>query len=137
MSHNEIHMLFWCSFSYSNSISNKWLIVTHLYYQLLHSFYQAISNSNQTCLELNNVMVINTVSTGCSHIDGILGNGIPKGQLTLVYGESNTGKTTLAIQCAVVEPVMPAPIMETFRFILFSWKLLFFPWWNCCFIYCW
>ena len=30
----------------------------------------------------------------------MLGGGIPKRQVTLVYGEANTGKTTLALQCA-------------------------------------
>ena len=29
-----------------------------------------------------------------------MGGGLPKGQITLVYGTSNTGKTTLALQCA-------------------------------------
>lgn len=46
--------------------------------------------------------MVNTVSTGCPSLDKTMGNGLPMGQLTLVYGESNTGKTTLAIQCAVV-----------------------------------
>jgi DNA repair protein RadB len=41
------------------------------------------------------------ISTGCSSIDRLLGDGLPKSQITLVYGESNTGKTTLAMQCAV------------------------------------
>jgi DNA repair protein RadB len=30
----------------------------------------------------------------------MMGGGIPKGQITLAYGESNTGKTTFALQCA-------------------------------------
>jgi len=30
----------------------------------------------------------------------MMGGGLPKGQVTLVYGASNTGKTTLALQCA-------------------------------------
>ncbi|MDQ1278962.1 MAG: repair protein RadB [Thermoproteota archaeon] len=41
------------------------------------------------------------ISTGCTLIDKTLGKGLPLGQLTLAYGESNTGKTTLAIQSAV------------------------------------
>lgn len=43
----------------------------------------------------------NFVSTRCSALDRILGGGLPRGQITLVYGASNTGKTSLAIQCAV------------------------------------
>ncbi len=41
------------------------------------------------------------VTTNTSCLDGILGGGLPKGQITLVYGVSNTGKTTLALQSAV------------------------------------
>lgn len=39
--------------------------------------------------------------TGCKKIDEMLGGGIPNREITLVYGEAETGKTTLAIQCAV------------------------------------
>jgi DNA repair protein RadB len=31
-----------------------------------------------------------------------MGGGIPTGHVTLVYGEANTGKSSLALQCAVV-----------------------------------
>lgn len=31
-----------------------------------------------------------------------MGGGLPKGQVTLLYGVSSTGKTSLALQCAVV-----------------------------------
>jgi len=41
------------------------------------------------------------IPTGCNGIDRILGGGIRSGSLTLVYGEPETGKTTLAMQCAV------------------------------------
>jgi len=41
------------------------------------------------------------ISTGCSSIDGLLGGGITSGSITLIYGEAETGKTSLAIQCAV------------------------------------
>ena len=41
------------------------------------------------------------ISTNCSSVDEILGGGIPSGQITLVYGAYNAGKTSLAIQCAV------------------------------------
>jgi len=42
-----------------------------------------------------------TMSTGCSSIDTMLHGGFPTSQVSLVYGEASTGKTTLAIQCAV------------------------------------
>jgi DNA repair protein RadB len=40
------------------------------------------------------------VPTNCTCLNSMLGGGIPKRQVTLVYGEANTGKTTLALQCA-------------------------------------
>ncbi len=42
------------------------------------------------------------LSTGCEPLDEMLGGGIKSGEVTLVYGEPSTGKTSLAIQCAVV-----------------------------------
>jgi len=39
--------------------------------------------------------------TGSLCFAHLLGDGIPRGQITLIYGEPNTGKTTLAMQCAV------------------------------------
>jgi len=41
------------------------------------------------------------ISTGCRCIDSSLEGGISPGSLLLVYGEPETGKTTLAMQCAV------------------------------------
>jgi len=41
------------------------------------------------------------IPTGCKSLDSLLGGGLPSGKLTLVYGEAETGKTSLAIQCAV------------------------------------
>jgi RecA/RadA recombinase len=41
------------------------------------------------------------ISTGCGCIDTSLDGGISQGTLTLVYGEAETGKTTLATQCAI------------------------------------
>ena len=40
-------------------------------------------------------------STGCTSLDKLLTGGISVGNISLVYGEAETGKTTLAIQCAV------------------------------------
>jgi RecA/RadA recombinase len=40
------------------------------------------------------------ISTGSRAIDESLGGGLPLG-ISLVYGEAETGKTTLALQCAV------------------------------------
>jgi RecA/RadA recombinase len=45
--------------------------------------------------------VMNKISTGCGCIDSTLKGGISAESVTLVYGEPETGKTTLAIQCAV------------------------------------
>ena len=41
------------------------------------------------------------VPTGCASIDKLLGGGFPSDGVSLVYGEAETGKTSLAIQCAV------------------------------------
>ncbi|MGO8807337.1 MAG: ATPase domain-containing protein [Candidatus Bathyarchaeia archaeon] len=42
-----------------------------------------------------------TISTGCKCIDDNIGGGILPENVVLIYGEPETGKTTLAIQCAV------------------------------------
>jgi RecA/RadA recombinase len=47
------------------------------------------------------VNVIRKILTGCGCIDSHLNGGISPGSVTLVYGEPETGKTTLAMQCAV------------------------------------
>ena len=47
------------------------------------------------------VSVMNKISTGCNCIDGHLKGGISPESVTLVYGEPETGKTTLVMQCAV------------------------------------
>ncbi|RJS74553.1 hypothetical protein CW710_01335 [Candidatus Bathyarchaeota archaeon] len=39
--------------------------------------------------------------TGCLTLDKMLGGGLPRGHLTLIYGEAGSGKTTLALQAAV------------------------------------
>ena len=41
------------------------------------------------------------ISTGCRCVDGKIGGGISPESVTLIYGEPETGKTTLAMQCAV------------------------------------
>jgi len=41
------------------------------------------------------------VSTGCDSLDKLLGGGFPADGFSLVYGEAETGKTSLAVQCAV------------------------------------
>jgi len=41
------------------------------------------------------------VQTGCDALDKLLGGGVPADGISLVYGEAETGKTSLAIQCAV------------------------------------
>jgi len=41
------------------------------------------------------------IPTGCTSLDRALGGGLPPSSITLLYGEAETGKTTLAMQCAV------------------------------------
>jgi DNA repair protein RadB len=45
--------------------------------------------------------LLQKIPTGCSGIDKLLGGGLLFNSVSLVYGEAETGKTTLAIQCAV------------------------------------
>jgi RecA/RadA recombinase len=47
------------------------------------------------------VKVIKKILTGCGCIDHHLNGGISPKSVTLIYGEPETGKTTLAMQCAV------------------------------------
>jgi DNA repair and recombination protein RadB len=47
------------------------------------------------------ISVIKKILTGCSCIDSHLNGGIFPQSVTLIYGEPETGKTTLAMQCAV------------------------------------
>lgn len=42
------------------------------------------------------------IPTNCQSIDELLSGGFPCGQISLIYGKSNTGKTSLAIQCSVI-----------------------------------
>ena len=39
--------------------------------------------------------------TGCVTLDKLLVGGFPTGSISMVYGEAQTGKTTLAMQCAI------------------------------------
>jgi RecA/RadA recombinase len=48
-----------------------------------------------TCVSLQKI------STDCRTIDEFLKGGLPVENVTLVYGEAETGKTTLAVQCVV------------------------------------
>jgi DNA repair protein RadB len=41
------------------------------------------------------------IPTGSKTIDESLGGGLPPESISLIYGEAETGKTTLAMQCAV------------------------------------
>jgi DNA repair protein RadB len=47
------------------------------------------------------VILMNNIPTGCGFMDRVLGGGISPESICLIYGEPETGKTTLAIQCAV------------------------------------
>ena len=41
------------------------------------------------------------IPTDCGTIDKILEGGIPQESISLIYGEAETGKTTLAMQCTI------------------------------------
>ena len=47
------------------------------------------------------VSVIKNILTGCGCIDSLLNGGLSPKKITLIYGEAETGKTTLTMQCAV------------------------------------
>jgi len=47
------------------------------------------------------VTVVQKIPTGCRTIDKILEGGIPFESVSLIYGEAETGKTTLTMQCAI------------------------------------
>jgi DNA repair protein RadB len=40
------------------------------------------------------------IATGCLSLDGLLQGGFKRGEMTLIYGEAATGKTTAVIQAA-------------------------------------
>jgi DNA repair protein RadB len=44
--------------------------------------------------------LLQKIPTGCRKLDEILEGGFPLGSISLIYGEAETAKTTLAIQCA-------------------------------------
>jgi DNA repair protein RadB len=44
---------------------------------------------------------VRIIPTGCRRLDRILNGGLHPGDVTLIYGEAKTGKTSLAIQCGV------------------------------------
>ncbi|MFA5363797.1 MAG: ATPase domain-containing protein [Candidatus Bathyarchaeia archaeon] len=43
----------------------------------------------------------NFVQTGCISLDKLLGGGFPTETVSMIFGEAETGKTSLAVQCAV------------------------------------
>ena len=43
---------------------------------------------------------MNRIPLGCSQVDRLLGGGIEKGSVTLVYGEAGSGKTNICLQLA-------------------------------------
>jgi len=47
------------------------------------------------------IKVQRNIPTGNKTIDEYLGGGLPAESISLIYGEAETGKTTLAMQCAV------------------------------------
>ena len=44
---------------------------------------------------------MDVVPAGCYAFDRMLRGGFPVGQVALIYGEASTGKTTIAVQCAI------------------------------------
>jgi len=44
---------------------------------------------------------VRIIPTGCGSLDKLLGGGLSQSSVSLFYGEAETGKTCLAIQCAV------------------------------------
>lgn len=53
-------------------------------------------------VDLNDPYMPTMISTGSESLDKALEGGIREGNITLVYGEPKTGKTTLLTQCAVI-----------------------------------
>jgi DNA repair protein RadB len=45
--------------------------------------------------------LLRVVPTGCGSLDELLGGGFPANSVSLVYGEADTGKSALAVQCVV------------------------------------
>ncbi|MEM2242046.1 MAG: AAA family ATPase [Candidatus Bathyarchaeia archaeon] len=45
--------------------------------------------------------LLEIIPTGCGRLDEILDGGLPLSSVSLIYGEAETAKTTLAMQCAV------------------------------------
>ncbi|MEM3874473.1 MAG: AAA family ATPase [Candidatus Bathyarchaeia archaeon] len=45
--------------------------------------------------------LLQKITTSCKVLDEALEGGFPIGEISLIYGEAETAKTTLAIQCAV------------------------------------
>jgi DNA repair protein RadB len=46
-------------------------------------------------------LILQKIPTDCRAVDEFLGGGLPNESITLIYGEAETGKTTLATQCAI------------------------------------
>jgi len=45
--------------------------------------------------------LVHNIPTGCKSIDTVLQGGLPSESVALIYGEAETGKSTLAMKCAV------------------------------------
>ena len=93
----------------SHITNNSTLSIIHTESNYCRVYYYEVSN-NIFLLEdnrLNNWKF--TLKKQALHLptqllslDRIMGGGIPKANLTLIYGEANTGKSSLALQCAVI-----------------------------------
>lgn len=45
--------------------------------------------------------MLDKITTGSKELDNVLNGGFQGGEVSLIYGEAETGKTTLSMQCAV------------------------------------
>lgn len=50
---------------------------------------------------MNNKSTRESLCTNCGPLDKLLGGGLPLSGVSLIYGEAETGKTSLVMQCAV------------------------------------
>jgi len=65
------------------------------------SFKEPLKNGHFPFLLGDTEVLKRQITTGSICLDRALDGGLPPGEIVLLYGEAETGKTALAIQCAV------------------------------------